>query len=380
MQRPARFVERTPQCPSSTNLAGLVVDRSRPCGRYRQVRCGCILSPSDLTWAERSKDWKMQPDGDSVPAKPTAPLSPQLTAKLRSMMRPRGPTTQLPFRRIDWRIPARLRLHPIVFLFAALVVGWSWLTLPIGGLDWRDDIAPAARHWWPAPWTEGLPLLPWAGMLFSPLAGLPDRPATALLNGASVVVLALVVRHFGGPSWLAVPLLASPFGFWMFRNGQTDCLILGGLLFFNGLDPLIFALKPQVAIGALVARFKRAGVDRWRYVMPFGLALVVSLVIWWGWPLALLGFADILVPSSWNWSLWPYGLLVGLILLWQAWRTGDDRWGVAASPFLFPYVNAPSFLGLLAVIAARWPRWTMMLWAIFVLAFGYYYLTFVTAR
>jgi len=82
--------------------------------------------------------------------------------------------------------------------------------------------------------------------------------------------------------------LASPFGFWMFRNGQTDCLILGGLLFFNGLDPLIFALKPQVAIGALVARFKRAGVDRWRYVMPFVLALVVSLVIWWGWPLALL--------------------------------------------------------------------------------------------
>jgi hypothetical protein len=263
-----------------------------------------------------------------------------------------------------WEWPTWLRLHWAILVCALAVAVGSWVLEPTGGFDWHNDIARAARNWWPAPWQEGLPLAPWAAMLLSPLGGLPDRLATAITNGASVIVLALVIGHYGGPAWLAIPLLISPFGYWLFRNGQTDCLLLGGLLIFNGLDPLILVLKPQVAIGAIVSRFKRAQAQRWRYLLPLGIGVALSLVIWWGWPRGVLHYAPVLLSANWNSAAWPYGIPVGIVLLWLAWRSGDDLWGIAATPLLFPYVNLPSYLGLLAVLAARWPRWVILGWLI----------------
>lgn len=281
------------------------------------------------------------------------------------------------FSPITWRWPSNLRLHPVVWAFALVVAVMSWVYLPEGGNDWRNDIGPSARQWWPAPWQEGLPLLPWAAMVLSPLGGLPDRLATALTNGASVIILALVVRYFGGHDWIAVVLLVTPSGYWLFKNGQTDCLILGGLLFFNGLDPLILVLKPQVAIGAIISRLRRAGNDGIGYLSPLVIVVILSLVVWWAWPLGLLKYAPILIPSEWNSSAWPYSIPIGLSLLWYAWKTGDDRWGVAASPLLFPYVNLPSYLGLLAILAARWPRWTIVILVVVYLVFG---LIFIASR
>jgi hypothetical protein len=284
---------------------------------------------------------------------------------LQSLARALAPTRSIdpeagtPFQPLRWRLP---RLPIAVWLFALLVIVGSWFWLPTGGRDWREDIAPAARAWWPAPWLEGLPLLPWAAMLLSPLATLPDRMATALLNGASVIALALVLRHLGGSAWLVFPLLISPMGYWLFTNGQTDTLILAGLLIFNGLDPLILMLKPQVAAGAIIARLRRVGAAWGRYLAPLAVVLVLSLLVWWGWPIGLLAYRETLIGGEWNSSLWPFGLPIGVVLLWQAWRTGEDRWGLAATPLLFPYVNMPSYLGLLAVLAVRWPRWALVAW------------------
>ena len=294
-------------------------------------------------------------------------LSPTLE-KITRRLWPAQTVSGADFRPLAWRLP---RLPLAVWLFALLVIVGSWVYLPSGGRDWREDIAPAGRAWWPAPWAEGMPLLPWAALLVSPLAALPDRLATALLNGASVIALALVVRRLGGSPWLVFPLLISPLGYWLFVNGQTDTLILAGVLMFNGLDPLILVLKPQVAAGVIVARLRRAGAGWAAYVAPLAIVGGLSLVVWWGWPLAVLEYRHMLVGSEWNSSLFPYSVPVGLALLGWAWRTGDDRWGLAATPLLFPYVNMPSYLGLLAVLAARWPRWALVAWLTMLAAFGW---------
>lgn len=269
------------------------------------------------------------------------------------------PVVAADFRPVVWRLPS-LPLAVWVFALAAMALSWYWS--PDGGYDWLEDIGPAARAWWPAPWLEGFPLLPWAALLLSPLGALPDRLATALVNGANVILLALVLRRFGGSPWLVFPLLLSPLGYYLFRSGQTDVLLLSGLLFFNGLDPLLLVLKPQLAAGVLVARLRRAGPAWPRYLAPLAVVGGLSLVVWWGWPAGLLAFRETLIGGPWNASAWPYGLPVGLGLLWWAWRTGDDRWGLAATPFLFPYVNPPSYIALCAVLAARWPRWALVAW------------------
>ncbi len=92
-------------------------------------------------------------------------------------------------------------LHPGVWLFAAAIFVGSFFIFPEGGFDWRNDIGPGIRHWWTNPWEEGLILAPWGAMILSPLGALPDRIATALTNGLSVIILALVARKLGGPDW-----------------------------------------------------------------------------------------------------------------------------------------------------------------------------------
>jgi hypothetical protein len=146
---------------------------------------------------------------------------------------------------------------------------------------------------------------------------------------------------------------------------------LAGLLVFNGLDPLILVLKPQVAAGAIVARVRRAGARWWVYLAPLAVILAVSLVVWRGWPGGLLSYRELLISGDWNSAVWPFGLPFGLGLLWWAWRTGDERFGIVATPLLFPYVNMPSYLGLLAVLAIRWPRWALLAWLVMAALVGW---------
>jgi hypothetical protein len=129
-------------------------------------------------------------------------------------------------------------------------------------------------------------------------------------------------------------------------------------------------LKPQVALGVIIPRLRRAGTRWLAYLAPSAAFGLISLVIWPGWPVGILKFAPVLLAGEWNSSLWPWGIPVGLFLLWRAWRSSEDWLGVAATPFLFPYVNMPSYLGLLIVLAARWPRWAIVIW-LMVWLFGF---------
>ncbi|MFQ5943557.1 MAG: hypothetical protein ACE5JF_08395 [Anaerolineales bacterium] len=259
---------------------------------------------------------------------------------------------------------------------AAIVFVVSLFFLSEGGFDWRNDIAPAARAWWPEPWVFGFPQAPWAAAIVFPIANLPDRLATAFTNGICMLVLAAVARKYRGPEWSAILVYLSPPGFSFFVNGQTEWLVLLGLTFYNGLDPILLLIKPQVAAGVLLPRLIRAG-DSWKtYIVPGAIFVVLSLVVWPLWPVRLWqSFSPVLIGSEWNASAWPWGIAVGVVLLWIAYRTRDDFWGVVASPFLFPYVNWPSYLGLLIVVAARWPRMFAIGWVLmWVLGAAFFYL------
>ena len=269
-----------------------------------------------------------------------------------------------PISPLNWRHLLAALPRPLVLAFALIVAVGSYVWLPLGGLDWRSTIGPATRFWFTEPWAQGWPVAPWAPLLISPLGALPDRLATALLNGASVVALAVVIRRLGGRDWLAIPLLVSPLGFWLCRNGQVDAVILLSLLVTNGLELLIVIAKPQVAVGVVVSRLRRAG-PRWPvYLAPLLVGGLLSLVIWPGWPLAVASASASHVGVDWNSAAWPYGVPFGLALLWAAWRRGDDGLALLATPLLFPFVNAPSYLGALAVVAARWPHWLLWVWAV----------------
>jgi hypothetical protein len=260
-------------------------------------------------------------------------------------------------------LAARQRDWLLAIVLALAVAVASWIVLPAGGYDWYWAFGPAARHWRPAPWLYDLPYLPWAALILAPLGALSDRLATAIVNAGSVLAMVAILRRYGGQAWLAVPLVLSPFAFQMFDLGQADLLILAGLLLSNGLDLIVIVIKPQVAAGAIAARLSRAGRRHvLAYVAPLIALSLVSLAIWPGWPAALLQTSREHQAVSWNVAPWPWGVPLGLALLWRAWRHGDDAAGVIATPLLVPFINAQTLLAPLVIVAARWPRWFLVAW------------------
>ncbi len=273
-------------------------------------------------------------------------------------------TEQPAFSPIQWRWPDKLRLPPLIWLFALLVAVGSWIWLPDGGHDWVAGGALAATHWWPTPWLYNFPLSPWGALLLSPLGGLPVRLETALNNGVTVIILAMVARQLGGPAWITLPILISPAGYFLFHNGQFDWLMLLAILMFNGLDLVILAVKPQVAFFIIVPRLRRARTRWLAYLTPLIVVSLASLIIWPLWPVGVLNLAREVNMCPCNGATWPWGVPIGLGFLWYAWRTEDDRWGIAATPFLVPYINIYSYVGMFVALGARWPRILLLMWVL----------------
>jgi len=252
----------------------------------------------------------------------------------------------------------------------AIVVGFSlsvgiisWMTMPKGGLDMRDDILPSLQNW-RAPWEEGTPLFPWATLILMPLRFFTSRMATAILNSLSVVLIALLIKRYDGNVLFTIPVMLSPFGYWLFATGQTDAVVLASIFLPSGFDLLLF-WKPQVIAQAFWVR----GLAQPKIYLISSIALfAVSLLIWGFWPKDILQFGqEQLIGGWWNRSLWPYGIPMGLLMIYWSLKKKDDGYGVIASPLLFPYVNGPSYIGLVAVVAAKWPKFFGLCIAIFLL-------------
>ena len=256
-----------------------------------------------------------------------------------------------------------LIINSLLLLFSVIVILLSWMALPSGGLDMREDILPSLVNW-RAPWEEGTPLFPWAIIVLMPLKFLTPRMATALVNGISVILMASVIKKIHGNPLLTIPVMVSPFGYWLFVTGQTDVIVLASLLLPAGYDLFLF-WKPQVAAHAYWVRFLRFP----KSYIAFGSAIfIISWIIWGNWPLAILSFGQkYLVSGWWNRSLWPYSIPVGLFGVYMSIKNNDIAYGIIASPLLFPYVNGPSYLGLLAVISVKWPKVFWGLWYLLLL-------------
>ena len=152
---------------------------------------------------------------------------------------------------------------------------------------------------------------------------------------------------------LAIPVMLSPFGYKLFTTGQTDALILASVFLPAGLDLLLF-WKPQVIAHIYWSRvFKKPKV----YLIS-GLALLIfSFLVWGFWPKEVWEFGRTqLIGGWWDYSVWPYGIPLGIFAAYMSFKKEDDGYGIIASPLLFPYVNGPSYIGLIAVSAAKWPK------------------------
>jgi hypothetical protein len=106
----------------------------------------------------------------------------------------------------------------------------------------------------------------------------------------------------------------------------------------------VLVIKPQVGFGVILYHLYQTWKNEsfWKVVRVFApvtIAYFISVMFFPVWIDRMLENPS----SSWNRSLFPYAIPVGLFLMWLALRRKNPYFALAASAFLTPYLTFYSY-------------------------------------
>lgn len=240
-----------------------------------------------------------------------------------------------------------------------LLIVFYWLSSFVWhlvGIDWRETFYPALQKTLSGETPYDVPTfrnVPWTVLLLLPFALFSEDTGGILYFMASIA----------GYAWVAYRLKASPLAFIAFmvsppvvyglRMLNVDFLVLIGFTLPAPLGLFFVLIKPQMGIVMVLywlAEAWRAGGIKsvTRTFAPVAISLALSFLIFGNW---VAGRQSDLLDSFWNASLWPWALPIGLVLTALSIRDRRMDYGMAASPFLSPYLAyhswASALVGLL---------------------------------
>jgi hypothetical protein len=250
---------------------------------------------------------------------------------------------------------AKIAILIILITILAYVLSTS---LPDLGYDWTHTYRPAAlamAHG-ESPYTVDIYYAaPWAVLPLIPFALLPEK-----LGIAAIFLLGLFAFAYVAYTLNPKPVVIILF---MLSAPVVGCLIWGNIEWMPLLGlvlpapiGLIFAvIKPQVGIGLIIYCFfhlmKTQGlIGTIKAFLPVTIIILLSFWLYGFWPLR---FQDTLNLSSssdahYNITLWPYGIFVGIWILYKALQHQKAETAIAASPFLSPYTLQYTWVTVLA--------------------------------
>jgi len=192
---------------------------------------------------------------------------------------------------------------------------------------------------------------PWGLLPFAPLGFLPYPVAKALFVALMAIGIYSVPIMLGFPKWATFLYLCSPPVLFCLWFGNLDWVPLLGLLvapFPFGV--LLAMVKPHVGIGLvlfwMVTRKDRALVAAWTLA-----CVALSLLFFGDWPRAFFTAMPRQVFVK-NVSLWPFGIVGGVLLLGLAVKWRKPVLALASSPFFSPYVLFYSYSGTMLGLAS----------------------------
>jgi hypothetical protein len=239
-------------------------------------------------------------------------------------------------------------------LFAVLFWG-IYSIWPLLGIYWRETFYPATHNALHGENPSSVPTfrnVPWTILLLSPFALFSEDTGGVLYFIASIA----------GYAWVAYRLKASPLAFTAFmfsspvvyglRMLNVDFLVLIGFTLPAPIGLFLVLIKPQMGIGMalywLVEAWREGGMRSVaRTFAPVTISLAVSFLIFGNW---ITGRQSDLLGSFWNAGFWPWALPIGLVLTALSIRDRRMDYGMAASPFLSPYLAHHSWAGVFAAL------------------------------
>ncbi len=238
----------------------------------------------------------------------------------------------------------------------AVAIYWAVHSIwPLLGVDWHETFYPAVHKVISGESPYEVPTFrnaPWTILLLAPFGLLSEDVGGILYFIASLA----------GYAWVAYSLKARPVAFAAFlfsppviyglRMLNVDIFVLIGFVLPAPIGLFFVLIKPQMGIAMVIYWFAeawRAGGVRavLKTFSPVGISTILSFLIFGNW---IVGRQSDLLGSFWNASLWPWALPIGLVLVALSIRDRRGDFGMAASPFLSPYLAYHSWASVLVAL------------------------------
>ena len=250
-------------------------------------------------------------------------------------------------------------------LVSPLVVFAFALYLPPAS-DFIDSFWPAAHFPFDPYRIASYLNPPWLALLLYPLTFLSERVAQALIAYLNLAVTLLIIARHGGNRWsFGLALTSAPF-LSLLINGNMDWLPMLAFLIPAQWGMVALLSKPQVGSMAGLAWFKQTKRKDLFFVPAIGF-LLVSFLVWGWWVTQMVDHAlraGGRTVGPWNIAPFPWLIPIGLWLLYQAWKREDELVAVAATLCLVPYFAIYSLTIFFAILAARYPRLSIIAWIV----------------
>jgi hypothetical protein len=251
---------------------------------------------------------------------------------------------------------------------------WQWFLLAISlsvavacaavflppAVDWRYVNRPGAlailAGQSPYVAVENFSAPPWVPLAFVPLAWLPENVGRGVLFVAGLLAYGWAAYRLGAKPLALFLFVASPMVMHCLLNSNLDWIAILGYVLPPSLGLFFVAVKPQIGFGValfwLVEAWRTGGPRAVARIMwPVTLAYLISFGLFGFWPLNYFHVAE--SSATWNASLWPATLPIGLALLVAALRTRNVKYAMPAAPCLSPYVLFHSWAAaLIALVGA----------------------------
>ena len=276
----------------------------------------------------------------------------------------------------------------IVSIFCAILLICVYVFLapriwPTIGQDWNGTYMPATRIMLAGgnPYTAKIqsffsPI--WVLIPLIPFSFLPDAISLKLILVLSFLAYLTLGYKLKATPWTMTLFLLSPPVIFSIRQSNIEPFVLLGFILPAPIG-LFFALaKPQIGIGIaiywLIEAWRTGGIQRIiKTIAPVSIALLVNFLIYGNWIKVRQG--AVVIAASWNYSLWPWAIPVGLLLLYMAVISYKKYTAVSAGVFLSPYVPLYSWsaalVGLLnndilmaVAVIVMWMVFFVKMWGI----------------
>lgn len=230
------------------------------------------------------------------------------------------------------------------------------------GVDWEYTFSDAAKKWRDPYQNSLFTNPPWA-LLFLPHAFLPLQLGNAINLLLNFTVLLLIIRKFGGGTSAIMMVFTSPFILDLARTNNIDWIPALSLIVPPALGVLLLSVKPQT-IGFVALVWWREKNFSPRILVPTLAIAGLSFLIYGIWVSRLAGLPD--DAGLWNIAPFPFGIPLGLYLLYLAYRAKDSKdslvFAALATTFITPYIAPYSLNTIMAMGASRYRREAFIAW------------------